>query len=96
MAATIVKSTTTYKEPEWSVRPVSSLWMLTEIKNGVEVAKHDLFNRATTIFGRATDQVHIVLYHESNIKSVGLKTLPSQESSEFIPPRTGSVWKTIY
>ena len=66
-----------YQEPEWAVKPSSSStddssttssyppWTLTEIKSGVEVAKHDLSNRATTILGRAVDVVHVPLHHES-------------------------------
>ena len=54
-----------YKEPEWAVQPSSSVWALAEIKGGVEVAKHDLSNRATTILGRAVGQVHVPLHHES-------------------------------
>lgn len=36
-----------------------------EIKGGVEVARHDLSARSTTILGRAVDMVHIPLHHQS-------------------------------
>ena len=59
-------SNTGYKEPEWAVQPTSSTsWSLTEIKCGVEIGNHGLSTRATTILGRAVDQVHIPLHHES-------------------------------
>ena len=54
-----------YQEPEWAVKPSQGAWYLTEIKGGMEVGKHRLDKRATTIFGRATDMVHIPLNHES-------------------------------
>eukprot|EP00536_Pseudo-nitzschia_multiseries_P012943 jgi/Psemu1/210114/e_gw1.523.44.1 len=57
-----------YKEPEWAVQPSSSShppWTLSEIKSGVEVARHGLSGRATTILGRAVDMVHLPLHHES-------------------------------
>ena len=53
-----------YQEPEWAVHPSSAKWTLTEIKAGVEVAKHDL-TRSTTILGRAVDIVHVALHHQS-------------------------------
>ena len=40
-------------------------WKLIEIKNGVELAEHSLGHKACVIFGRAVDQVDIVLSHES-------------------------------
>lgn len=55
-----------YQEPEWAIKPSSSgEWYLTEIKNGVEIEKHNLDCRPTTVFGRATDMVHVPLNHES-------------------------------
>jgi pSer/pThr/pTyr-binding forkhead associated (FHA) protein len=62
-----ISSSTEYREPEWAALPFSSSipWALTEIKGGIEVAQHDLSNRATTILGRAVNQVHIPLHHES-------------------------------
>jgi pSer/pThr/pTyr-binding forkhead associated (FHA) protein len=53
-----------YKEPEWAVQP-SQEWTLIEIKGGVEISRHSLHNRATSLFGRAVDQVHIPIHHES-------------------------------
>ena len=57
--------TMSYQEPEWAVKPSQGEWYLTEIKGGMEVGKYRLDKRATTIFGRATDMVHIPLNHES-------------------------------
>jgi len=54
-----------YQEPEWAQKPSSASWTLSEIKGGVEVARHDLSARPTTIFGRAVDMVHIPLHHQS-------------------------------
>jgi len=54
----------TYVEPEWAHKP-SHEWILTEIKGGMEVAKYNLEERATTILGRALDMVHLPLNHES-------------------------------
>jgi pSer/pThr/pTyr-binding forkhead associated (FHA) protein len=53
-----------YVDPEWAQKP-STEWSLTEIKGGTEVEKHNLHLRATTIFGRALDMVHIPVNHES-------------------------------
>ena len=61
----IPTGSTGYKEPEWATVPSSSLWRLSEIKGGVEVEKHNLSDKATTILGRASDQVHVPLLHES-------------------------------
>jgi pSer/pThr/pTyr-binding forkhead associated (FHA) protein len=59
-------TTGSYEEPDWAVQPLAeSSWMLTEIKSGVETAKHELYTRSTTIIGRAVDMVHIPLHHES-------------------------------
>ncbi|KAG7361100.1 FHA domain containing protein [Nitzschia inconspicua] len=57
-------SSSYYKEPEWAVTP-SHEWTLTEIKGGVEVCRHHLHVRPTTIFGRAVEMVHIPIHHES-------------------------------
>lgn len=53
-----------YVEPEWAHKP-SQEWFLTEIKGGIEVAKYNLQERATTVLGHALDMVHIPLHHES-------------------------------
>lgn len=53
-----------YVEPEWAQKPTDE-WALIEIKGGMEVAKHNLQQRATSIFGRALDMVHIPVNHES-------------------------------
>ena len=59
-------TTGSYEEPDWAIQPsAESSWMLTEIKSGVETAKHELYTRSTTIIGRAVDMVHIPLHHES-------------------------------
>ena len=59
-------TTESYEEPDWAIQPsAKSSWMLTEIKSGVETAKHELYTRSTTIIGRAVDMVHIPLHHES-------------------------------
>lgn len=56
--------------PPWSIQP-SNQWSILEIKNGVEVAKHNLTeksihkNSKMVLFGRAADQVDIELQHES-------------------------------
>jgi pSer/pThr/pTyr-binding forkhead associated (FHA) protein len=58
------------QSPKWAQQP-TQLWSLVEIKNGVEVAVHDLNeiskNRNTTMImmGRAEDQVDVTLQHES-------------------------------
>eukprot|EP00980_Cylindrotheca_fusiformis_P007097 scaffold1489_cov194-Cylindrotheca_fusiformis.AAC.7 len=57
-------TTMSYVEPEWAQKP-SDEWSLTEIKGGMEVTKHKLNVRATTVFGRALDMVHIPVNHES-------------------------------
>jgi pSer/pThr/pTyr-binding forkhead associated (FHA) protein len=56
-----------YQEPEWAQIPPPEYhqWFLLEIKGGVEVAKYPLHSRKCTILGRAADQVHIPLSHES-------------------------------
>jgi hypothetical protein len=54
----------TYAEPEWAKKP-NAEWFLTEIKGGMEVQQHKL-TQPTTIFGRATDMVHVPLQHESS------------------------------
>lgn len=55
-----------YQEPEWAVQPPPiQEWTLIEIKGGVEVTRHALHTRPTTVLGRAIDMVHIPLHHES-------------------------------
>jgi len=57
-----------YQIPKWAQTPPPQYhheWFLTEIKGGVEVAKHPLHTQACTVLGRAADQVHIPLQHES-------------------------------
>mmetsp|Transcript_49094 Transcript_49094/g.53002 ORF Transcript_49094/g.53002 Transcript_49094/m.53002 type:complete len:600 (-) Transcript_49094:1996-3795(-) len=58
-------TTGNYKEPDWAVKSSVESWILTEIKRGVEITKHPVYTRSTTIIGRAVDQVHISLQHES-------------------------------
>ena len=56
--------------PPWSISP-SNQWSILEIKNGVEVAEHNLNNKSKhpnskmIVFGRAADHVDIELQHES-------------------------------
>jgi pSer/pThr/pTyr-binding forkhead associated (FHA) protein/predicted nucleic acid-binding Zn-ribbon protein len=52
-----------HPDPPWS-RPPQHEWVLTEIKDGVEVATHRLDCRSV-VLGRAADQVHITLAHPS-------------------------------
>ena len=68
-----------YQPPAWAGVPVlskndsndelagaaASAWQLLEIKGGMQVGQHDLSQRACTLLGRAEDQVHISLPHES-------------------------------
>lgn len=53
-----------YQAPPWARPPATTEWRLIEIKSGVEVATHSL-QKATTLLGRAADQVDITLAHES-------------------------------
>jgi pSer/pThr/pTyr-binding forkhead associated (FHA) protein len=56
--------------PPWSAPPTKQ-WSLIEIKNGVEVAEHNLTRKLKhpkskiTVMGRATDEVDVVLNHDS-------------------------------
>jgi pSer/pThr/pTyr-binding forkhead associated (FHA) protein len=52
-----------HPDPPWS-RPPQHEWVLTEVKDGVEVATHRLDCRSV-VLGRAADQVHITLAHPS-------------------------------
>mmetsp|Transcript_13944 Transcript_13944/g.21268 ORF Transcript_13944/g.21268 Transcript_13944/m.21268 type:complete len:502 (+) Transcript_13944:71-1576(+) len=53
-----------YIEPKWAKQPQQESWKLVEIKNGAEVAEHQL-KKACVLLGRATDLVDIELAHES-------------------------------
>ena len=54
-----------YQEAPWAREPPSDCsWSLLEVKSGVQIAKHPL-TRPTTLLGRAVDQVHIAIHHES-------------------------------
>jgi pSer/pThr/pTyr-binding forkhead associated (FHA) protein len=59
-----MSSESEYQEPPWAKAP-SGVWSLREIKGGVQIAQHVL-DRSTVLLGRAADQVHIVLQHESS------------------------------
>lgn len=52
-----------YRKPPWAKAPRSE-WFMVEIKDGVESAVHRL-DQSCTLIGRAADQVHIALQHES-------------------------------
>ncbi|CAB9518302.1 Solute carrier family 4 (Anion exchanger), member 1, adaptor protein [Seminavis robusta] len=54
-----------YPDPEWARLPQDQTWKVIEIKNGVEIAQTVLSQRPSWLFGRAADQVHIPLNHES-------------------------------
>ena len=54
-----------YPDPEWAQLPSDSSWFLLEIKGGVEIQRFDLSRRKSWLLGRAADQVHIPLAHDS-------------------------------
>ncbi len=55
-----VSSSAAYQPPTWAVKPTGAkTWRLVEIKTGVQIDK------ATTVLGRAADQVDITLAHAS-------------------------------
>ena len=62
-----LKNIMSYQEPDWAQIPPPEYqqWFLLEIKGGVEAAKYPLHSRKCTVLGRAADQVHIPLTHES-------------------------------
>jgi len=53
-----------YPPPEWAKLPEKE-WLLIEIKGGVEMERYPLHRRPSWLIGRAADQVHIALGHES-------------------------------
>ena len=55
-----------YPPPAWAVLPKPQQeWTLIEIKGGVEMERFPLHRRPSWLIGRAADQVHIALGHES-------------------------------